>query len=60
MNILVINSWLPYPLVSGGDQAIYNGLAVLDEYDNVYFTYPGGSVKTAEDYELEKFNKSLS
>lgn len=54
MNILVINSWLPYPLVSGGDQAIYNGLAVLDEYDNVYFTYPGGSVKTAEDYELEK------
>lgn len=54
MNILVINSWLPYPLVSGGDQAIYNGLAVLDEYDNVYFTYPGGSVMMAEDYELEK------
>ena len=54
-NVLVVCPWLPYPLVSGGDQAIFNGLAVLDGCDNVYFTYPDGGVeKPQEAYLLEK------
>lgn len=38
-NILFILPWLPYPLKSGGHQAIFNGIkAVIDEY-NVFITY---------------------
>ena len=55
MNVLVVCPWLPYPLISGGDQAIFNGLAALDECEKVYFTYPsGGSNKPTEAYQLEK------
>ncbi|MBO4542277.1 MAG: glycosyltransferase family 4 protein [Bacteroidales bacterium] len=37
--ILFIEPWLPYPLRSGGHQAIYNGLlAVKDDY-NIIITY---------------------
>ena len=49
MNILVVCPWLPYPLVSGGDQAIFNGLAALDGCDNVYFTYPDGGVEKPQE-----------
>lgn len=39
-NILFILPWLPYPLNSGGRQAIYNGiLAIKDQY-NIFITYP--------------------
>ena len=48
-NVLVVCPWLPYPLVSGGDQAIFNGLAVLDGCDNVYFTYPDGGVEKPQE-----------
>ena len=38
-NILFILPWLPYPLKSGGHQAIYNGIkAVVEDY-NVFITY---------------------
>ena len=38
-NILFILPWLPYPLKSGGHQAIFNGIkAVVNEY-NVFITY---------------------
>ena len=38
-NILFILPWLPYPLKSGGHQAIFNGIrAVVDDY-NVFITY---------------------
>jgi len=38
--ILYILPWLPYPLVSGGCQAIFNGiLAVKDDID-IYITFP--------------------
>lgn len=37
--ILFILPWLPYPLVSGGHQAIFHGiLAVKDDFD-IYITY---------------------
>ena len=38
-NFLFILPWLPYPLKSGGHQAIFNGIrAVVDDY-NVFITY---------------------
>lgn len=38
-NILFILPWLPYPLKSGGHQAIFNGIkAVVEDY-NVFITY---------------------
>ena len=38
-NLLFILPWLPYPLKSGGHQAIFNGIkAVVEDY-NVFITY---------------------
>lgn len=37
--ILFIIPWLPYPIVSGGHQALYSGIkAIVDDYD-VYLAY---------------------
>ena len=38
-NILVIAPWLPYPLISGGHQAIYNGLLALSKEFKVHCMY---------------------
>ena len=47
MNILIIVHCLPYPLNSGGRQAIFNGiLAIKDDY-NIFITYP--DTDTAQD-----------
>lgn len=35
-NILIIPPFYPYPLSSGGHQAIYNGIAILKDVANVY------------------------
>ncbi len=35
-NILIIPPFNPYPLVSGGHQAIFNGIAILKDVANVY------------------------
>lgn len=49
-NILFILPWLPYPLKSGGHQAIFNGIkAVVDDY-NVFITYD----KNEEDDDSEE------
>ena len=46
-NILLIVHCLPYPLNSGGRQAIFNGiLAIKDDYD-IFITYP--DTDTAQD-----------
>lgn len=46
-NILLIVHCLPYPLNSGGRQAIFNGiLAIKDDYD-IFITYPDSD--TAQD-----------
>lgn len=38
-NILFVLPWIPYPLESGGHQAIFNGIyAIKDDY-NVFITY---------------------
>lgn len=49
-NILFILPWLPYPLKSGGHQAIFNGIkAVVDNF-NVFITYD----KNEEDDDSEE------
>lgn len=35
-NVLIIPPFNPYPLVSGGHQAIFNGIAILKDVVNVY------------------------
>lgn len=39
-NVLFIEPFCPYPLVSGGHQAIYNGIAIMKDIANVYLVYP--------------------
>lgn len=53
--ILFILPWLPYPLNSGGKQAIFNGIKAINKEVEIYITYPEDSQNT---YESEK--KSLS
>lgn len=38
-NILLIEPFIPYPLISGGHQAIYNGIAILKDIANVHLVY---------------------
>ena len=38
-NVLFIEPFCPYPLVSGGHQAIYNGIAAMKDVANVYVVY---------------------
>lgn len=38
--ILFIIPWLPYPLVSGGHQAIFNGILSVKEDFDIYITFP--------------------
>ena len=37
--ILFILPWLPYPLISGGHQALFNGIAAIKDDFDVYLTY---------------------
>lgn len=39
-NVLLIEPFIPYPLTSGGHQAIFNGIAILKDIANVYLVYP--------------------
>ena len=39
-NVLLIEPFIPYPLVSGGHQAIFNGIAIMKDIANVYVVYP--------------------
>lgn len=38
-NILFIIPWLPYPMVSGGHQALFNGIAAVKDDYNIYVVY---------------------
>jgi len=39
-NVLLIEPFIPYPLTSGGHQAIFNGIAIMKDIANVYLVYP--------------------
>lgn len=56
-NVLFIEPFCPYPLVSGGHQAIYNGIAAMKDVANVYVVYAHTSWKDYSEagrLELEK------
>lgn len=56
-NVLFIEPFCPYPLVSGGHQAIYNGIAAMKDVANVYVVYAHTSWKDYSEagrVELEK------
>lgn len=56
-NVLFIEPFCPYPLVSGGHQAIYNGIAAMMDVANVYVVYAHTSWKDYSEagrLELEK------
>lgn len=38
-NVLFVLPFLPYPLSSGGHQAIFNGIAIMKDIANVYIVY---------------------
>ena len=38
-NVLLIEPFIPYPLTSGGHQAIFNGIAILKNIANVHLLY---------------------
>ena len=42
-NILLIIHCLPYPLNSGGRQAIYNGIKAIKDDNSVFISYPGSN-----------------
>ena len=59
-NILVIAPWLPYPLISGGHQAIYNGLLALSKEFNVpcmYFIRNSG--RNVHEIEFKRNNPNI-
>lgn len=53
-NILFILPFFPWPLKSGGHQAIFNGLYVLKDYANIYITYEKGINEKHDFLALEK------
>lgn len=55
-NILIIPPFNPYPLISGGHQAIYNGIAILEGVANVYvyISSTESEHKRGADKQLEK------
>lgn len=56
-NVLFIEPFCPYPLESGGHQAIYNGIAAMKDVANVYVVYAHTSWKDYSEtgrLELEK------
>ena len=56
-NVLFIEPFCPYPLVSGGHQAIYNGIVAMKDVANVYVVYAHTSWKDYSEagrLELEK------
>lgn len=56
-NILFVIPWLPYPMKSGGHQALFNGIAAVKDDFNIYLTYEaweGEEYRNAEQGFLQK------
>lgn len=55
-NVLIVSPFFPYPLTSGGHQAIYNGMACLKGVANVFLVYTTteSRFKKGECMELEQ------
>lgn len=55
-NILFILPWLPYPMKSGGHQAIYNGIKAICKDANIVITY----ITEEKDYNTETIESFVS
>ena len=53
-SILFVIPWLPYPMISGGHQALFNGIAAIKEDFHIYITY-----ETEESDEYRKAEKDF-
>lgn len=49
-NILFILPFFPYPLISGGHQALFNGIKILKDKANVYILYEENSDEDCSTY----------
>ena len=59
--VLVVAPFLPYPFLSGGHQAIYNGLMAIPDNVEIYLTYPSYSWESdAEHGLLTQLNKNVT
>lgn len=52
--VLFVLPFLPYPLSSGGHQAIFNGLVAASEVAEIYLTYPDDADDAADRQALEE------
>lgn len=57
-NILFVEPCIPFPLISGGHQAIFNGIRSLVDKYNIYVTYIGHYTSEEDDI-LVKFQNAL-
>lgn len=55
-NVLFVSSFLPFPLHSGGNQAIFNGMYALKDDINIFLAFPE-SYETPHIAEKEEFIK---
>ena len=58
-NILFILPWLPYPLKSGGHQAIYNGIKAISNDYNIIITYPTDEISHKQEL-CKKFISTIN
>jgi len=58
-NFLIILPWFPYPIKSGGDQAIYNGIRALSGNFNLYIAYLCKYNKAVSDKDVKDFCDSI-
>lgn len=59
--VLVVAPFLPYPFLSGGHQAIYNGLMAIPDNVEIYLTYPSYPWESdAEHGLLTQLNKNVT
>ena len=55
--ILFVLPWLPYPMTSGGHQAIFNGIKAICDYADIFITYIDHGKTTAND--IDSFRKAI-
>lgn len=56
--ILVLMPWLPYPLISGGNQACFNALKAISAYFDVHLIYPGFK-KSKDEARISEFKRHI-
>ena len=58
-NILVVLHMCPYPLTTGGNQAVINGIKALSKHNNVVLLFPSNR-KNSNSKRIKELEKALS